>query len=134
MTETDVLRSMYAALNRNDIAAAVSAFDPEIEWIDPVEDPATGTYRGLAVVKAHFSKSRDTWAEGSCEPERFVLTADKVVALVHVHVRLRGSTQWLDAQLADVYTFRDGKVIQARCFIDPQKGLAWADVNSMEAT
>ena len=36
-------------------------------------DPDGGTYRGLAEAEAHFSQARETWAEGSCEPERFVV-------------------------------------------------------------
>lgn len=101
-------------------------FDPEIEWTDPVEHPSGGTYRGLAAVTAHFSASLRTWAEGSCEPERLVVIGDSVVAFVHVHVRLKGSADWIDARLADVFTFRSGKVIPARSFPDAPRALAWA--------
>ena len=61
--ETELLQRTYAALNRNDIQAMVEAFDPQVEWIEPVEYPSGGTYRGLAAVKAHLSDSRATWAE-----------------------------------------------------------------------
>jgi hypothetical protein len=44
--ETDALRETYAALNRNDIEAAVKAFDPRIAWIEPTEYPGGGTYHG----------------------------------------------------------------------------------------
>ena len=123
MTDTDTTRSVYAWLNGNDISAAVSVFDPQVEWTDPA---GGGTYRGLAAVTAHFSKARNTWAEGSCEPERFVVVGDSVVAFVHVRVRLKGSTDWIEGRLADVYRFRDGKVIRGRSFLDAQEALAWA--------
>ncbi|HUJ76470.1 MAG TPA: nuclear transport factor 2 family protein, partial [bacterium] len=87
--ETEALREAYAALNRNDIPATVKAFDPQIEWIEPVEIQGGGTYHGYTAVKAHLSQARATWAEGSCEPERFIVAGDKIVVFVHVRVRLQ---------------------------------------------
>jgi ketosteroid isomerase-like protein len=129
----EALKALYAALNRNDIPAAVAAFDPQIEWIDPVESPTVGTYRGRAAVEAHFSQARAMWAEGRCEPERFVVAGDKIVALVDVRVRLVDETQWRDGRLGDVYTFRDGKVVQARSFADRRQALEWAGVEGKAA-
>ena len=77
--ETEALREAYAALNRNDIPEAVKSFDPQIEWIEPPEYPSGGTYQGHASVKAHLSQARSTWAEGSCEPERFIVAGDKII-------------------------------------------------------
>src|SRR5262245_12257727 len=37
-------------------------------------------------------------------------------------------TDWIDARLADVYTFRDGKAIQMRSFADRRQALEWAGV------
>jgi ketosteroid isomerase-like protein len=81
---TEALREAYAALNRNDIPAMLKAFDPQIERIEPPKYPAGGTYRGHAAVEAHISKARETWAEGSCEPEQFIVASDKIVAFLYV--------------------------------------------------
>lgn len=132
--EIDVVREIYAALNRNDIPAAVTAFDSQIEWTDPTDDPTRGTHRGHASVTAHFSQSRDTWAEGGCEPERFIVAGDKIVVFVHVRVRLKHETDWREGRLGDVYTFHNGKVIQARSFLDRQQALEWAGVSASSAT
>ena len=131
--ETEALREVYAALNRNDIPAAVKPFDPRIEWTDPVDYPGAGTYRGLADVQAHFSRSRDTWAEGSCEPERFIVAGDRIIVFVHVRVRLKHEKEWREGRLGDVYTFRDGKVVQARSFPDRRQALLWAGAEASEA-
>jgi len=124
--ESKALREVYAALNRNDIPAMLEAFDPQIEWTDPGESPLGGTYRGHAEVKAHFSQARGTWAEGSCEPERFIVAGDRIIVFVHVHVRVKPSMEWAEGRLADVYTFRNGKVIHARSFLDRRQALEWA--------
>ncbi len=128
--ETEALREAYAALNRNDIPAFVRVFDPQIERIEFAGLPQGGTYRGLAAVTAHVSKGRGTWAEGSCEPERFIVapSGDRIVVLIHVRVRLKTETEWREGRTADVYTFRNGKAIQFRTFADKREALEWAGV------
>jgi uncharacterized protein len=133
VAETEALREAYAALNRNDIPAMVKAFDPHIEWIEPAHYPGGGTHHGLAEVMAVVSRGRGSWAEGSCEPEQFIAAGDKLVVYVHVRVRRQDHTDWIDARLADVYMFRDGKAIQMRHFPDRRQALEWAGVNASDA-
>ena len=131
--ETEALREAYAALNRNDIPAMVKAFDPQIEWTEPTGYPGAGTYHGPEVT-AHLSQARSTWAEGSCEPERLIAAGDKIVVFVHVRVRLKQETEFREARLADVYTFRNGKATQVRSFADRREALDWAGVKATEAS
>ena len=132
--ETEALREAYAALNRNDIPAMVKAFDPQIERTEPAEFPQGGTYHGLEAVKAHISKGRGTWAEGSCEPERFIVAGDRIIVLIHVRVRRKHETEWREGRIADVYTFRNGKAIQFRTFADERQALEWAGAKASDAT
>ena len=85
-TGTEALRQFFAAINRNDVQGAVKDFDAEIVRIEPEGFPTSGTYRGVAEVQEHLSKGRGTWAEGSCEPEKFLENGDKVVVYLHVRV------------------------------------------------
>jgi ketosteroid isomerase-like protein len=125
-TETEALKEVYAAINRNDIPAVFKFFDPHIERIEPAEFPSTGTYRGRAEVMAHLSAGRETWAGGSCEPERFIVARDKIIVLLHVRVRLKNKMEWIEGRFADVFTFRSGKIIQMRTFAERQQALEWA--------
>jgi len=124
--ETQAVREFYAALNRGDVPAALNAFDAQIEVIEPPEFPMAGTYHGLAAVKEHFTKARATWAEGSCEPQRFIAASDKVIAIVEVRVRLKTEKEWRQGRLADVFTFRKGKVTQFRNFAEEKQALEFA--------
>src|SRR4051812_47124369 len=90
--ETQALREAYAAFNRNDFSAFENMFDPQIEWIE-LEFPGGRTYRGLDVVLAQLTKSRETWAEGSCQPQRIIVAGDRIVQFVQVHVRLKHETE-----------------------------------------
>jgi ketosteroid isomerase-like protein len=131
--ETEAVREAYAALNRNDIAGFVTIFDPQVERIEPAEFPGGGTYHGLAAVTAHVSKGRGTWAEGSCEPERFIVAGDRLIVFIHVRVRLKDETEWREGRIADVFTFRNGKAIQFRTFADEREALEWTGVKASDA-
>ncbi len=132
--ESEALKEAYAALNRNDIPAMVEAFDAEIDWLEPSERSGGRTCHGQAEVQAHLSQARATWAEGGCDPERLIVGGDKIVVFVHVRVRLKQETEWREADLADVYTFRDGKAVQMRAFADRRQALEWAGVGTSDAT
>jgi ketosteroid isomerase-like protein len=85
-------------------------------------------------VTGQISKGRGTWAEGTCEPESFVVAGDKIVALLHVRVRLKDHTDWIDGRFADVHTYRNGKAVQIRTFGKRKDALEWAGAKGVEAT
>ncbi len=132
--ETEALRAAYAALNRGDVPGFVALFDPQIERIEFEGTPQGGTYRGLEAVSAHVWRGRGTWAEGSCEPERFIVAGDRIIVLTHVRVRLKHESEWREGRTADVYTFRNGKAIEFRTFLNERQALEWAGVKSADAT
>jgi hypothetical protein len=131
--ETEALRQAYAALNSNDVAGFVKAFDPDIERVEPPDFPMGGTYRGIAAVTEHVKKGRGTWAEGTCEPERFIAAGDKVIVVAHVHVRLKTEIEWREGRIADGYTFRNGKAIQFLTFGELRQALDWAGIKDPRA-
>jgi ketosteroid isomerase-like protein len=122
------LRDAYAAFNRGDIDAAVNPLDPEIEWTEPAEFPGGGTYHGRDGVKRYLTQSRAAWAEVKSEPERFISAGNRIVVFVHARVRPKDSKEWQDVNLADVYTYQNGKAVQMRAFADRQEALHWVRV------
>jgi hypothetical protein len=80
--EIEAVKETCAAINRNDIPAAVKAFEWQMEWIEPPHYPGAGTHLG--------------------------------------------HTDWIDGRFADVYTFRNGKVIQMRSFGNRREALELA--------
>lgn len=122
--ERKALRAAYDALNRNEVEGFVAVFAADIERIEPVELSGRN-YRGLDEVKAHVAFHRARWAEGGCEPERLRVAGDRIVVYVKVRVRLQDETDWREGRLADVFTFRDGKAIEYRTFVDRRKALEW---------
>ena len=129
-TETEALKQFFAAINRNDMQAITKDFDPEIVRVEPEGFPTAGTYRGIAEVQEHVRKGRATWAEGTCEPERFLVNGDKVVVYLHARVRLRDTTEWIGGRFADGFAFRDGKIVQYLSFGERAEALKWAGIET----
>ena len=133
MTNSDpaieALRQFYAAINRNDMDAVARELDPQVVRVGPEGFPSSGTYRGTASVLEIFRKGRGTWAEGSCDPQDFLVQGDKVVVSVHVRVRLNGKTDWIDARIADGFVFRQGKIVEFLTFVERAEALRWAGID-----
>jgi len=128
-TKMEVLEHFFAAVNRNDMQASTKDFDPDIVRIEPEGFPTSGTYRGIEEVQEHVARGRGTWAEGTCEPEKFLENGEKVVVYLHVRVRLKDSNEWIDARFADGFEFRNGKIIHYRTFGERAEALRWARIN-----
>ena len=132
--EIEALEQFFAAINRNDMQAITKDFDPQIVRIEPEGFPTAGTYRGIAEVQEHVTKGRGTWAEGTCQPEKFLVNRDKVVVYVHVWVRLKDSTDWGGGRFADGFVFRNGKITQYLSFGERVDALSWAGIEADSAT
>ena len=127
--KVDALTRFFAAINRNDMHAIIRDFDPQIVRVEPEGFPSSGTYRGIAEAQEHVSRGRGTWAEGTCEPERFLVRGEKVVVYVHARVRLKDATDWIDGRFADGFAFRDGRITEYRTFADRMDALRWAGID-----
>ena len=119
----DALKHFFDAVNRNDVQAIVRDFDPQIVRIEPEGFPTAGTYRGSAEVQEHVRTGRGTWAEGSCDPEKFLTKGDKVVVYLHAWVRMKGATDWTGGRFADGFVFRNGKITEYRSFGEREQAL-----------
>lgn len=131
--EIEALRQLFAAINRNDMQAITKDLDPQIVRIEPEGFPTAGTYRGISEVQEHVRKGRGTWAEGTCEPEKFLVNGDKVVVYLHARVRLKDSTDWVGGRFADGFVFRNGKIIQYLSFAERAEALKWAGIEDERA-
>src|ERR1700722_3792229 len=121
------LRGAYAAFNRGDIDAALEPLDAQIEWSEPAEFPGDGMYHGHEGVKRYLTQSRAGFAEGSSQPEQFIVAGDRIVVFVHAHIRPKGSNEWQDVRLVGVHTIRNGKEVKVRAFADRQEALRWVE-------
>ncbi|MCB8933320.1 MAG: nuclear transport factor 2 family protein [Fimbriimonadaceae bacterium] len=127
----EVLSRFFEAVNRNDLASVAACFDPEIVRIEPQRHATAGTYRGIESVVAHLQQGRGTWAEGSCDPEGFFASGERVVVYLHARVRLKDSDEWIDGRFADGFVVRDGKIVEYHTFWERSTALDWAGIDEV---
>ena len=125
----DALRHAYDAFNRGDVDIAVLFLDAHVEWSEPAEFSGGGTYVGPEAVKRYLAQSRAAWAECRSDPEQLIPVGNRVVVYVHARVRPKDSNTYQNVLLADVYTFREVRVVQMRAFADRNEALRWAQSN-----
>jgi uncharacterized protein (TIGR02246 family) len=122
--EVEVVLAAYAAFARGDIAAAVRDLDPEVEWIEPITFPNGGRRVGPAAVAEYLGASRAGWKHLASEP-----TARRVgpeIVVVHrLHGILLDGTPH-DAEVADVFRFREGRIGRMRAYEAPEEAFAAA--------
>jgi ketosteroid isomerase-like protein len=100
------------------------ADDPEGEWIEPESFPNGGRRVGPAAVSEYLEASRAGWRHLASEP-----TAHRVgpeIVVVHrVHgILLDGTPR--DAEVADVFRFREGRIGRMRAYEAPEEAFAAA--------
>lgn len=122
----ETTKKIYDAVNRNDASAYLSFFDASVKRFETFG----GRCEGLAELRANLSQGRDKWAEGSCEPEKFTVVDNKVVVFVHVKVRLKKKSDWIDGQVTDVFVFQGPKVVEFNSFDKRNEALKWAGVTT----
>lgn len=100
----------YEAFSAGDLDEALRAFDDSVEWTIQGESMLSGTYRG----KDELTGLLMRLAEKSTQVEAKRFLADGDVVVVVTEVTAGGET----SQEADIYEFRDGKIVKALSFGD----------------
>jgi ketosteroid isomerase-like protein len=100
----------YAAFGAGDIETVMNDYDDGVEFVVPGNSALSGTYSGKDGVMDLFAKVGEK--NFKIDPERFVADDDVVVVLSKVSVGGESGLQ------ADVFTYRDGKVVKAQSYGD----------------
>ena len=120
----ELIRELYAAVEKDDFGAALGFFHPEVEWL-----PTEGTYHGLEGVGASFIEWMEPWDEHSVELEEVVGSGEQVLATVRLRARGQGSGMEIDQRFFQVHTVRDGKIVRMVEFVDREPAAEAAGLN-----
>lgn len=131
--DVDVLARFYAAINRGDMAAMAGHLDADVVRVEFEGSPTGGTCRGADAVGDNVRRGRGTWAEGSCEPERYLVNGDRVVVYLHARVRPKGRDDWTGGPFADGFVLRGGRIAEYRSFAERADALEWAGIDDAPA-
>ena len=100
----------YEAITAGDLEAALSVFDDSAEWVVNGDSMIGGTYRGRAELTELFMRLSEK--STTVETKRFLADGDVVIVLTQVTVGEETADE------ADLFEFRDGKVVEVHSFGD----------------
>ena len=115
--EIETVRAVYDAISRGDTAAIVARLSPDIAITQTSELPWGGEFEGLAGF-AQFSRTLREHIASRVEVERIFEAGEDVVVIGRTIGATKVKQTPFDVAIAHVLTVQDGKVVQARYFID----------------
>jgi ketosteroid isomerase-like protein len=121
--DIEMLRAGYADFSRGewDAVLAQAAPDFELKTADRVTSP--GTYRGRDTVRRFFEDMFAPFEEVLVEPEEFHEIGDRILALVRVRSRPRGSSAFVENRIGHLWTMQDGAVVALQVFPERERAL-----------
>jgi ketosteroid isomerase-like protein len=127
--KVEIVRGGYEAFNRGDIEGSLIGLHPEIVWHTYiVPGPGGGTYHGHDGVRELWTDARRIFGEFKNVPEEIFDAGDQVVAFVRVEGVGKESGVAVQARIAHVHSFRDGKVCRVQSFADRDEALRTAGI------
>jgi ketosteroid isomerase-like protein len=120
------VKDTYAAFLRGDLDAVMRDMSDDVEWVipGPSDLPGAGTVRGKQALQAWFG----TLAQGldiqRFAPYQFIAQGDTVVVLIHAESVVRHNQRRYPNELAQVWTYRGGKVVRSQVFEDTAAAVA----------
>src|SRR5262245_49781065 len=118
----EIARKVADALERRDAEAIdgmLRYFDPEIELHSAIIGGAEGNaYHGHEGVRRWMAESDAAFAEFWGEAVEYRDLGGKVLAITRLHAQGRESGIEIDSPMAWLTTFRDGRIVLARGYLD----------------
>jgi ketosteroid isomerase-like protein len=117
----EIVRRAFAfgMQGRGDPAEALADFHPEVV-LNSAEQPAAS---GRDAVRDNFERWRSAWEQIEASAEEFIDAGDRVIVTAYFRGRGRGSGIEVDARFYEVYTLRDGTIVQVDEFTERARAL-----------
>jgi uncharacterized protein len=122
----ELLRRFYESFNQGDLDSVLELCTADVEvYKDPgvVEMVAAVTPRGQDLVAQYLRGWLDSWDEYNARPEEFLQSGEEVAALTQLRARGKNSQFEIAADMADVFTVRDGRIARFRLYIQRTEAL-----------
>jgi uncharacterized protein len=115
----DVVRGVYEAFGRGDVAAVLGAMADDVEWHEAEGMPYGGVYRGgQAVAENVFGPIIRDVPNFAVSPDEIIGSGNTVAVVVRYTGTGQATGKQLDLPVVHVWDVRDGKIARFRQFID----------------
>ena len=121
-TNVEIYTRMIEAFNREGVEGSMRYFSEDAEVYDP--DAPGSPYRGREAVAAFLSQLIEGMAAVEVRDFELLPAGDRVVGLIHTYGRGPEGGPEIELRDAHTLTFRDGKVVYWRAYLDRHEALA----------
>jgi ketosteroid isomerase-like protein len=123
----EIVRQILEAFGP-DLDRVAKFWDPEIDWraIEGAPDDI-GVFKGHEAMRRYLGEWLEIFDPVRIEPEELIDAGERVVAVLRVVVRPKGSDAEMDIRYACVYTVRNGLVVRGREYATREEALEAAE-------
>jgi ketosteroid isomerase-like protein len=130
----EVVRSVFAAVNRDDREIAFGLADPEIV-VDATRRVFNPTiYVGFEGIRRWADDMDEVWQEFRVEEIEFIDAGDRVVVVIRLHGTGKSSGIEVQQSVAGIWTVRNGRVVRVEIgYTDPCEALKAVGLSEQDA-
>lgn len=121
MSNTDVVRSLYAAFAKGDMPAALATMAPDIVWSEAENYPYAdrSPYIGPeAVLHGVFARIGADWENFTAVSDEFIDGGDTIVSLGHYGGVFKATGKSQRVQFAHIFRVKNGKIAGFQQYAD----------------
>jgi ketosteroid isomerase-like protein len=115
-----IVRELYAAFARGDVAAILPVLSPDVEWVEPDNpfNPAAGSRRGEAGFLEWIRIGKRSEDILALDIEKLLAGNDTVAVVGHMKCLAKPTGRIYESDFVHVVSLRDGKVSRFQEFFD----------------
>ncbi|HME01970.1 MAG TPA: nuclear transport factor 2 family protein [Solirubrobacteraceae bacterium] len=119
----EIVCKALEAFNRSGIDGVLDYVDTSIEWLAPPEWPEDRRYKGPDGLRAAASGWTENFDQFRLDLETAIDAGDHVVALIHQRVRIKGSDNRMEHEVAWDVELRNGKITRVHAYFSWEEAL-----------
>lgn len=124
----EICRRVLEAFNDEGIEGVLPYYDDDCEVYDP-DLPSDRTYRGKEALRSLLNLMLMGSEQTEIRDYELLPAGDRVVALIRTYFRGSGGGPEVEVRDAHTMTFRDGKIVYWRLYIDRTEALTDAGLD-----
>ncbi len=123
-SNVELAKRVIDAFNRRDVDGIFECVNPDVEWFPAMSVTFGSGLRGREGIESYVREVSDSWEEYRVVLQDVRdLPDEQVLALSRVEGRGAGSGGLVDAQMGQVFDFRDGRIARVRTYLDHGQAL-----------
>ncbi|HKH23536.1 MAG TPA: nuclear transport factor 2 family protein [Solirubrobacterales bacterium] len=123
----EIFERLLEDFNRDGVEGALPYFDDDVEVYDP--DLPEGRYRGRDALRWVLEQFLLGAERTEVRGWEFAPAGDRVVGLLRTYSRAEGGSLEVEVRDAHTMTFRDGKIVYWRLYLDRAEALSDAGLD-----